>query len=272
MTLRELRSDIELIAEKSKVSKDHRLERPHLNFLIHKYAARSKRESFQRQGYIDPVWIQNLGIRTLTPVDSGEELPGYCSGITLGKVVLPRILSLPDDKGVVRVSGTSQHSTYYGISIERFFDLDRTSLRAKIPYYMRSGDDFYLYPTPNKAHFRFVLDNPMDGDFFDNTLQQKIQEDLEYEVSEGAVTYDGTNYVAGDTFIGQLATTWSGPGKVFFKDKRRPMTEDDPYPMTFQGGEYVSMMILTKELNIEERKIADIKNDNTNQQTIIEQQ
>ena len=272
MTLRELRSDILLILSHSKVSKDKRFWEGHIDFLIHKYRARAIRETFQRQGYIDPMWMQDLGVRKTTIVNSAEEREVACGNLALAKLTLPPILSLPDDNGVVRISSTSVQKTFYRIDVERFFDIDPSSIRAKFDYYIRVASSFYFPSLPEEVRPILLLDNPMDGDFFDNTIQYQISPTLEYNVVDGVVTYNGTTYQPGQGFIGVVdIATWTGPGKVFYKEFRRRLSEDDQYPMTFQIADYISMMILTKDFAIEAKAVADIKNDNADQLTLMQQ-
>lgn len=271
LSLRAIRSDIYLIASRSKVSKDTRLWTPHLEHLIHKYMARAKRETYQRQQYIDPTWIQDLGIYTVTGLDSAEELSVECVGLQLGKVILPRVLSLPEDKGVARLAGTSQQKTFYPINFERFFDLDRTSMRARFNHFFRVGNAFYFDPNPHEIRVALVLDNPMDGTYFDNTIQNFIAHDTSYTVSGGTIVYNGATLQPGAVFTGSVnANTYTGAGNVYLTVQRRKMTEDDPYPATFQLADFVSMMILTKELGIEHKEVADIKNDNADQLTVLQ--
>ena len=272
MTLREIRSDILLIAQHSKVSKDKRLWEPHMDWMIHKYRAVGIRENYQKEGLIDPNWIQDLGIKKLNIIDAGEEVSIACSDRQLGKVILPKVLPLKNHNGVIRVSGSSREKTYYDIDVERFFDLDPSSLRAKFNYYFRIGDAFYLTPPPQEAHFALILDNPMDGYFFDNTQQTVIRPQTNYTVVDGAVTYNGTIYAQGNTFIGVFnVPSFTGNGTVHFAQERRPITEDDTYPISFSLAEFIVTNVLMRDLEIESKKVADIKNDNADQLSMMQQ-
>ena len=271
ISLKDIRSDIILIASHSKVSKDRRFWNDHIDFMIHKHRAMVINEVFNQTKMIDPIWIQDLGNRNVTTIDSAEEVSIGCVGWTFGKVVLPRVMPLADNAGEVRVASTSHQKTYYRREIAFFLELDPKSLQAKFDTYFRIGDAFYLHPAPSEASFRLILDNPMQGDFFDNTVQNFIEPDLEYAVSDGVVRYNGTNYAPGSTFTGVFEQrTYTGQGRVYFKAMRRPMNENDPYPVSFIVARAIVDNILTRELEIESKKIADIRNDNADQLSLTQ--
>ncbi|MBP8113802.1 MAG: hypothetical protein KAY50_00525 [Chitinophagaceae bacterium] len=273
MTLRDIRSDILLIAQHSKVSKDRRLWESHIDFLIHKYRETAINEVYTKTGIIDPIWIQDLGVMQMDVIDAAEEVQVACAGRQLGKAMLPAILPLRGNNGVIRVSGSSRDKTYYDIDVERFFDLDPTSLRSKFNYYFRIGQSFYLSPAPNEAHFALILSNPMDGFFFDNTIQRIIKPEMIYRVSDGSVTYNGVTYAAGAIFTGvPFITVYTGNGTVYFDKMRRPMTEDDSYPCSFLIAQMIVLNVLTKDLGLEAKAVADLKNDNADQLSLMQQQ
>jgi hypothetical protein len=273
MTLREIRSDILLLAQHSKVSKDRRIWEPHIDFLIHKHRETAIAETYFKTREIDPTWIQDLGVKQLNVLSTAEEIEIGCDDRQLAKVILPAIVPMMRDNGVIRVSGSSREKTYYDISVERFFDLDRTSLRAKFNYYFRVGLAFYLAPPPTEAHFALVLSNPMEGFFFDNTIQNIILPGKTYLVKEGAITYNGITYQQGTTFLGAFPLSiYTGNGKVYFDQMRRPMTEDDPYPCSLLLAQQIVLNILTQDLAIEAKSVADLKNDNADQLSLMQQQ
>ena len=273
MTLKEIRDDILLIAQHSKVSKDSRFWDHHIDYLIHKYRSRLIHKTYQEEGLIDPVWIQDLGVKMLDVIDSSEDPSlGGCSATRLGKVVLPAVLPLKNHNGVVRVSGSSREKSYYQITVERFFDMDPSSLKAKMSYYFRVGNAFYLNPAPTEAHFALILDNPMEGFFYDNTIQREIKEGTKYRVSSGSIIYNGIRYTVNTVFSGvNSITSYSGAGIVYFDLMRRPMTDADQYPVTFNQAEFISNAILTRDLDLEYKRISDIKNDNADQVTLMQQ-
>ena len=64
--------------------------------------------------------------------------------------------------------------------------------------------------------------------------------------------------------------TYTGQGRVYFKAMRRPMKENDPYPVSFIVARAIVDNILTRELEIESKKIADIRNDNADQLSLTQ--
>ncbi len=271
ISLKDIRSDILLIASHSKVSKDRRFWNDHLDFMIHKHRAIVINEVYNQSKIIDPIWIQDLGNKKVTPLDSAEEVSIGCVGWTFGKVVLPRVMPLMNYAGEYRVASISHQKSYYRRDISFFMELDPKSLQARFETYFRIGDAFYLHPAPQQASFRLILDNPMQGDFFDNTIQNAIEPDLEYVVTDGTIRYNGVTLAPGTTFTGTYnEPTYTGAGKVYFKDKRRPLRETDPYPVSFMVARAIVDNILTRELEIEAKKIADIRNDNADQLSLVQ--
>ncbi len=79
---------------------------------------------------------------------------------------------------------------------------------------------------------------------------------------DNQVVYNGVVQAPGTTFtgIGGIAT-YQGTGTVKHDVQKRRMTQDDEYPVSVNLASRIVMLLLTRELALEERKVADIVND-----------
>lgn len=271
MNLYQLRSDIQLLGEMLKLSKDTRLIDDHIDFLIHEHRARAIREEFARNKYIDPSWVQDFGKVTVTPVFSGDD-PGITMGsVKLGKITMPQVVSLPLDKGVYRVGHTSKFDRYYYIEADRFFSLVPDSITAKFAYYFRVGTAFYLSPCTSEANLMLILDNPMDGVVL---LTEKVAQDdltigVSYTVYQAQIVSNSVAYNQGSVFTA-TATTYTGAGYVKYTTQKRAITDRDPYPMSLTMFEYIVMKIFTEDFFFSRQAVADAIND-AQDQLIINQ-
>ena len=169
MTLKEITFDILRLLQKSKLVDDSRLSDRHIQYKIHQYRASGIRETFMQTGEIEPIWVQSLGVEAVTsttytqtePTVEPEEkitLPPVITATTttttnatsyvefvkvntaddvnlvgcdctIGKYVMPEIVSLPGkrgsfhDRGIFRVSQASRQIPYFPTSINRFYTL-----------------------------------------------------------------------------------------------------------------------------------------------------
>jgi hypothetical protein len=271
MTLYELRSDIQLLAQGLKLSKDSRFLPRHIDFMIREHRSRGIREEFARNGYIDPSWLQDFGQTTVTPVNSGDDpLIPYTSK-KLGKITMPAVVSLPQDKGVYRVAYASKMKRYYYCEQDYFFSLVKGSVTTDFDYYFRVGTAFYLSPCTDRANLVLILDDPMDGYVL---LTERVAQDgltigVNYTVFDTQITHNATAYYPGQTFTA-VNKNYTGNGYVMYTNQKRKMTDRDPYPMSLTLFEFIVMMIFTQDLKYSSEQIADIINDSQDQLIVLQ--
>ena len=145
----------------------------------------SYREIFINQEYalkaeIRSGWLQRLHRQKTTKVTSADDPAITLSSIMVSKVTLPKILSLPDDLGLYRVSGSS--------GISQFDLIDFNTLMMKIdigeernPQYgfcARIGNDLYIYPLTSEIQALIIAANPFDVQINDDgTLRTMLVTD-----------------------------------------------------------------------------------------------
>lgn len=271
-SLRNIRSDIMLILQKSKLSVDSRLYKKHIEFLIHKYRAAYAYKDFLKTGEIDDDFLQDLGVLVLSPVNSGDDPLVPFTSLQLGKLTLPPTVALPENKGVYRIANASKLTEYYPIKMPRFFELVPGSVLANFDYYFVVNNQLFVKYCRDLINPVLVLLNPMDGFIMNSEYisSGNLIVGQSYTVYNAQVIYNGTPYLPGNTFIvvnGVLIFT--GIGQVKLTNMKRAMTLDDPYPIPSHLGAVIAMDILTKEFQIEPQEIGNMKNESQDQLTVL---
>ena len=259
----EIRSDIQLLLSKSTQSKNWRVPLPQIEYKIHEKRARGMREEAHRnEEWIDPTWIQDMGRMLVTQVSSGDDpnVPEFCKNI--GKVMIPQVVSLPEDRGVYRISSSSRKEVYYPIEPARFFDIPEGHVTGMMGRYTRIGRALYMRPYKTEINALLILDNPLDGYVLltTNVYPGELTIGDSFTIVSGSIVHNSVTYTAGQTFTAVNAD-YTGTGVVQYTLQKRKMTIYDPYPISFTLTDYVIMKILTQDFKIEQSNIADILND-----------
>lgn len=278
-TARAYASDIQLILQRSKVSKDSRIKLPFLISRIHDWRAKEIRDQWKRAGNddVNPEWIQDMGTCSFTQIKSSDDpiVPVGCTH--LGKLTIPQVVSLPNDRGVFRVSPVDKFDPYYPIEVDRFYGIVPGSVASKFKYFFRIGTSLYISPYKEDVNLLLLLLNPLDGYVI---LTENIQSgnliftnDFQsgaiYKVIEGAIVHNGVTYIQNQTFQA-VNPDYTGNGIVQFLNQKRKMTIDDPYPMSGDLAIAVAMKIWTNDFELERKEIADIVNDAQDQMVALQ--
>lgn len=271
----QLLSDLEIVLKASRVSKDSRINRSFLHSRMCTYAGEEMRQSFRRNGYINPQWINDYGAVDVAEISSSE-IPGLIkSGITLGKFRIPAVVALDDNRGIHSVYGDISGNEYYQISESEFrqkLRADKNLITKFFNYFFAQGQNVYVYPYIRNLRVKLIPVNPMEGYIIQT--HKPVSGELvpasewtlgeEYIVTAGTINHNGTIYSAGQSFIAQ-SPNYTGNGILEFKNKKRHLTLEDEYPITTDIFEAISMKIWMKDFQLERNEIADIKNDGADQ-------
>lgn len=253
-----------LIAQMLRLSKDSPLEDSWIDFVVYTHRARGIREEFARSGGdVDPSWLQDFGRVTVTKINSADDPSITYTSKSLGKVSLPVVVSLPEDKGVYRIANSSKLKRYFYSTEDEFFSKVSGSVTTDFfNYYFRKGTAYYFSDAPKEISATLILEDPMEGFVL---LTEKVgQSDLEvgesYTVYFQQIIHNSVAYNVGASFTA-VATTYTGTGYVKFTTQKRAMRETDPYPMGATLLEYVLIKIFTVEFGIAKSTVVDIIND-----------
>ena len=278
MTGREIIYDIKLLASKSGIPDDYRLGNRHVLFLANKHRGIGINTQYEALRETDPTWIQRFGLVHFTKVEFSDDPEITTVGSQqIGRWTAPSILAMRDDKGFVRVATISRHGRFFPVSFDRLMHIISTAslepdtvlnVRASMRYTARLGNNIYVWPLDktcaNGIQVDLILDNPIDGDVILTSAVESgdIQEGVSYNVYNNQIVYNGATYAAGTSFVGVPGIfSYQGTGTIKLSIQKRKMTLDDNYPMSTTMATAVAMGVLTKELAVEESKIADIVND-----------
>ena len=275
MTLREYVYDLKRLLSKGIPTDESRLNNGHLQFLINQRRSKEIRDSFKRNPVIEPIWIQDYGLTQFSTVSRAEDVSITSCPFKVSKALLPQIVSISDplsntsDLGMYAIrSACNKAYEFHQISNDKLFLLDKDSTMAKMKLYTKVGDCVYLMPEVKQARVMLILMNPLDGFVLANLFipSGSLVVGTVYIVESGNVTHNGIKYFVGQTFTA-INTLFTGLGKVQYALQKRPMTIDDPYPMSSTMWEVVKMKILTQDFAIEEKQIADLTGDLTDDAT-----
>ncbi len=137
---------------------------------INSYRAIHIREEYGLNNIIDPSWLQMTRKIILTKVLSSDDPSISYGSIMLAKGTIPAVISLPDDLGVYRLSGSS------GILQLEPSALNTLLMRIEIGeeidgkygFYARIGQTVYCWPLMSEAAAIIIAANPMDVKVFEN--------------------------------------------------------------------------------------------------------
>lgn len=263
-------SDIQLILQRSKVSKDTRITLPFLISRMADWRAKEMHDMWKRNANddVNPEWIQDMGMMKFTQVGSGDDpaIPAHCN--FLGKLTIPQVVSIPGDRGVFRIAAASKYDRYYPIEADRFFELEPGTVRAKFSYAFRMGTALYASPFQEKMSVMLLLLDPLEGFVIqtENVLSGELiyandfRQAEVYKVESGGITHNGNLYTQGQTFTA-VGPDFTGNGVLKFNNQKRRMTLDDVYPMSGDLATAVAMRIWTHDFELEKKEVADIIND-----------
>jgi hypothetical protein len=266
-TRKELIYDVKTILEASNITDDSKHTNRYIGYKIDQRRAKEKRDSFSRNPAIEPIWLQDLGITDLIPVNKAEDRTISICECKFSKTILPPVVMLHDamsnhiDVGTTIRSICGSYQFNY-MPMSHMGQLTNESVLFGFKYFTKVGNSYYLTTETNKCRPVVILESPLDGFVNDNTivLSGKLIQGLVYEVSAGNITYNGVKRYKGATFTATSTLTFTGNGHVVLQNQKRQMTDDDEYPMSATMANRVIMALLTEDYGIEAKKVEDIKN------------
>lgn len=280
MTSRQLIYDIILILTKFGYGNDSRLSEDYMQFKINQYRAKEIRDTYGRNGFVEPIWLQDMGLMNCTPINPADDdaaIP-YCCG-HMDKLTIPPIVSFGNrdgqDEGLYRVSSICGKNKFYPISFDRFNEIPEGHIRENFYHVVRLGNALYFPQIKTRdvlkqVRIALVLENPLDG--FVNASEYVLPGNLvvgtSYMAYVNQVEHNGIGYAPGEIFVATY-NTFTGAGFVKLATQKRPMTDLDNYPMSMTMMEVVIMKILSNEFNVEKSELADVVQDSRDQLQLV---
>lgn len=128
-------------------------------------------EKYKLEPFIDPSWLQPLEKFDFTKTDAADDPAITYNSITLGRAELPEVVSLPEDLGMNRLTGSG------GIVQFEPTDFDTLVMKALVKevvhrnmgYYARVGRFVYVYPFVMEGKAIIIAADPLKVKIHDGT-------------------------------------------------------------------------------------------------------
>ena len=168
MTVEEIIYDI--LEIKQAVNDDSDLDELFLLQKINSYRALFIQDAFTNFPIVNPEWVQRTGVISVEKINSADDPNISVSSIILGKAQLPPLISLPEDTGLYRVSGSSGILSFDFVSFPQLMmkiwaEDDRDS---NYGFTSRIGNSLYIYPYTSEIQALAIGENPMDFQVLEN--------------------------------------------------------------------------------------------------------
>lgn len=149
---------------------------------LNSYRALFIAQRYQLTNDMDSSWFQRHPQFTWEKVTSADDPNVTNSSITLGKYKLPKVVSLPEDKGLYQVMGSG------AIRVYSKDDFNTMLMRAEIKeerhpnhgYYSKIGDVAYSFPYAIYGQAIVIAENPMDVPIIENGVKRDFAITDEY--------------------------------------------------------------------------------------------
>jgi hypothetical protein len=275
MTLEQIINDIRLILRAT--TDDSRIVDSHLLRKILNYRSLFIVESFLQTGNINTQWVQRLGNKSLTSVGSGDN-PNIPDGtVRFGKITLPNVIPVGQERGIYRISDTQRQKQIYYTTWPMLIHMI-TALDTRLNlfrYYANLGDEYYVYPYVSEIDIMLILDNPLDGYSFstERVTLDDIVDTTEYFIISGTVReVDAgitTVHLKGSSFVGSDTAIYSGDGKIRRFSQIITEAYNNEFYVDSGMAQRIVLEILTKDFAIERQSVSDIINDAQDQTKIL---
>lgn len=285
MTRNETIFDIIMILTKAGFTDDSRLEPDYIGYKIDEKRAKEIRDSYNRNSLIDPMWLQDFGVIDFTEVNYADDKTFSFLDCKLAKATIPAVISFQNslasanNLGVYSLRSISGKEEYFFEQHSKLMDilsdLPSSDPLRKFSYYSKVQNALYAVSkdvdkVPEKLRGIFILESPLDGFVLTTENVTSLTIGTQYEVVFGQVIHNAIAYGEGETFTAASAS-FTGSGKVQYKNQKRAMTNEDPYPFSKSQMEVVILKLLTQEYGIESTRVAEIRNNSQDELKVLSQ-
>lgn len=272
ITKKQIIDDVLILLERFSRSDDSRANETWIGFKIEQIRVSEILNEYNETKSIDQNWLMDFGIYDLTKVNIADDPQVTSCECDIMKVEIPETINLTSlgdgnlDLGlkVLSACGKTQYTFY---PLEMWRQIPKEHVRSKFHYYQRFGTTVYINKLVNKLRF-FGIPATTEGLMIKKTLpviSGAIKNGYSYAIkgTTGMVTYNGVNYLPGQSFTATVTTTFtaSGNAQVFYTNFEVEMTDKDPYPVSAHLARRIVISILTTEFQIEKQQVADVLND-----------
>jgi len=272
-TKKALIDEIQLIAQRFVQSDDSRIPDRLISRLIDNTRAQLIVEKYRLTETIDYAWRSQPFYIDFYKIESTDDPNMAFCNCQMMKTEIPPVISLTNynasnqDVGCILYSACGKYE-YFPNSLELINKIPKGNTLGLFKYYCRYNTTLYATGTATKLRLSPILLYPEDGYLINSepVLSGSIVSGTDYIVKFGTVVYNTVTYYANDTFTGASATTFTGTGKVYLQNQVSAFEETSVYPVGGDMDREIMLEILTKEFQIEESMISELKNDSIDDQ------
>ena len=146
---------------------------------INAYRAIAIQDEYKTTREINPIWLQRIRKFAFKKVNAADDLNIGDGSVFLGMYNLPALIGLPDDQGLVRLSGSS------AIRSLDYTDFNTLMLKAEMGdvelgygYYCKILNTVYEWPYILEGSAIVIAENPFDVPELDPGNSLKITSDV----------------------------------------------------------------------------------------------
>jgi len=226
---------------------------------------------FQKRGFVNPVWMQDLNVIQFTPVKVSDIDYGICGSCNISKTTIPQHIPLynPDsqneDNGLKIMSPCGTNSFYY-LPLESIKLIPKEHPRSLFNYYFNINNQYYVnkyYNTGLQLRVMGVFERPAEINIVSNLeiSSGSLIVGTVYKVINYQIVHNGLGYNPGQTFTA-VNTTYTGSGSVVLNNPVQLFDEaTSTYPVTNSMARLIVYEMLTKEFGVEKEQVSAYKND-----------
>lgn len=154
---------------KGALEDDSDLEETWVLYKLNQYRAVFIPQEYAITQQINPVWLQRVHKFSWEKVTAADDPAIVYNSVTLGKYTIPRVISLPDDQGTYRISGSGAIQQFEPIDFNLMMmkaDVGEES-HGEYGYYTKIGDVIYIRPYIMEGSAVIIAENPLNVPILD---------------------------------------------------------------------------------------------------------
>ena len=265
---------ISLIAQRFLETDDTRLSDRWISRAIDNCRAQLIVEKYRLTETVDFAWLSQPFYIDFYKINVADDPTMSFCNCDMMKTEIPPVISLTNynasnqDVGIYALFSACGKYAYYPRPLQLLQNIPKENTLSKFKYYARYNTVIYATGLATKLRLSPILLYPEDGYAINSApiTSGNLVSGTVYIVKFGSIFYNSVTYYANDTFTATSTATFTGVGKVYLNSQVTAFEETTDYPVGGDMEREIILEILTKEFQIEESMISELKNDNQDDQ------
>lgn len=265
---------ISLIAQRFLETDDTRLSDRWISRAIDNCRAQLIVEKYRLTETVDFAWLSQPFYIDFYKINVADDPTMSFCNCDMMKTEIPPVISLTNynasnqDVGIYALFSACGKYAYYPRPLQLLQNIPKENTLSKFKYYARYNTVIYATGLATKLRLSPILLYPEDGYVINSApiTSGNLVSGTVYIVKFGSIFYNSVTYYANDTFTATSTATFTGVGKVYLNSQVTAFEETTDYPVGGDMEREIILEILTKEFQIEESMISELKNDNQDDQ------